>query len=174
MPVWALLILAASVLIAVALVFWRIWPVVAGRARDGDGPGARLDKWNAHLVPLLRKTLSGKLLVAHGNRFLSKTDGAEHTMATWSLEPSILPDVDFVALARPGTGDAPIPEVLGVIAAPALRELLPGSISDQLMFGHRAWVHVWPDTVDLDRIVRRLTPVQVFRDQHGVEQGPTA
>jgi hypothetical protein len=164
---WMYWIIPVAVLTAIGLVTWRVWPVLMGRARSGDTAADRLDRWNRHLVPLMGRMLEGKLLVARGQRFVSQADGAEHSMATWSLEPSLLPDVDFVALARPGTADHPKPEVLGLIEAGDLRSLLGGSISDQTMFGHRAWVHVWPADIDLDRVVARLTPVDTFRAQHG-------
>ena len=77
----------------------------------------------------------------------------------------MLPDVEYIALARPGTSDEP--EIQAVGEATVLRELLTGYVQSQTMFGHTAYIHVWPPEADIDAVVARLTPVQAFREQMG-------
>ncbi|MCA9544152.1 MAG: hypothetical protein KC613_07165 [Myxococcales bacterium] len=155
----------ASVLLVTLFLLWRIWPVLLGSAKPTDAPAVRLHKWNTYLVKLLRKTLKGQLLVGQGALFESKQTGLKHGLATWSLEPTLLPDVEFIALARPGDEKAAIQ---AIARADGLRELLGGSVRDHAMWGHPAWIWTWPDGVDVDAVVARLTPVAVFRQTHGL------
>ncbi|MCA9541769.1 MAG: hypothetical protein KC620_22890 [Myxococcales bacterium] len=163
---------AIAVSLAVALVLWRLWPVLAGRARAGESRQATLVRWNSALVPMLRKMLDGKLHVALAAFFKSERDGVERTLATWSMEPTLLPDVDFIAIARPG-GDDKAPEVIGVAEAAALRALLAGRVTSQVMWGHTAYVQLWPDDIDLAAVVELLTPITEFREQHGLPAPPS-
>lgn len=162
------LLIPLALVLAVTLVLWRVWPVLKGTARRGDDPQARLARWNRYLMPLFRKTLDGKMLVA-GAGFVGP-EGEQRTIATWTLEPSVLPDVDFVALARPGTADDP--EVQAVADAADLRALLSGFVQEQTMFGHTAWIHIWPPEADIDALVEKLTPVAQFRAQMGIAEPP--
>jgi hypothetical protein len=157
---------AASTFFVVVMLLWRLWPLLAGSAKLEDSPEERIVKWNRQLVKLFRRTLKEKLLVGQGGFFTSKADGKVYTMATWSLSPTLLPDVDYVALARPGTEGAP--EIEAIARTDALRELLGGHIREHSMWGHLAWIYTWPEEADLDAVVARLTPIEDFRRQHGL------
>ncbi len=157
------LLVPVALLFAIGLVLWRVWPVLMGTARNGDDDHERLARWNRYLLPLLKKTLDGKMLVARAG-FVGP-EAHRRTITTWTLEASLLPDVDFIAIARPETADAP--EIQAVGEAAALRELLTGYVQEQTMFGHAVYVHVWPPEADLDALVGKLTPVAAFKEQMG-------
>lgn len=161
---------AMSVAVVVALILWRVWPVMMGAARQKDPAPRRLDRWNQHLVSLLRKNLKTDLLVAYAGLFTSRADGQQHSIATWSLQPTLIPDVEFIALARPGTGEGERAEVRAVAEAATLRELIAEGVHEHRMWGHRTFLYAWPQHTDLDAIVRRLTPVDAFREKHGIQQ----
>jgi hypothetical protein len=160
---------AISVAFVVLLLLWRVWPVLMGRARPKDARRDRLIKWNMYLVGLLRKNLKSELLVARAGLFTSREDAQEHSIATWSMEPTLIPDVEYIALARPGTGDQDRPEVRAVAEASTLREILAEGVHEHNMWGHRAYLYAWPQRTDLEAVVRRLTPVDAFRARHGIE-----
>ncbi len=157
-----------SLLCVVLFLLWRMWPVLLGTTRPSDSTAVRLHKWNTYLVKLLRKTLKDQLLVGQGGVFTSRKTGQSHSLATWSMQPTLLPDVDFIALARP---DAPegAPTVEAIATAEGLRELMGGAVRDHGMWGHAGWIWTWPDGLDLDAVVARLTPVAVFRETHGLD-----
>lgn len=167
MSFWITAIVA--LLVAGGWVLWRVGPILFGRVREGDTADKRIARWNSFIVPLLRKMTDG-LVVAHAQSFESRADGRTHTLATWAMVPSVLPDVDFVALARPD-GDRERPEVVAVAEATALRALLGEKAQQQVMWGHVTWVQVWPESIDLDAVVAKLTPVEVFRATHGFAVG---
>jgi len=48
-----------------------------------------------------------------------------------------------------------------------LRELLGLGGFEQNLWGHTTWLYFWPEEADLDAVVKRLTPVGRFREQHG-------
>lgn len=159
--------LVVAVAIATAYVLWRAGPIIFGAGRAGHSRTERLARWNQFIVPLLHKSMEAPLAVARCQFFESTADGRTYTIATWSMVPSVLPDVDFVALARPG-GDEDDPEIVAVAEAPALRALLGGHVENQTMWGHSTWIHIWPDEIDLDAVVAKLTPVDAFHAQHGM------
>lgn len=162
---WITLALASAV-VGVYL-YWRVGPLLFGIARDGDSTDKRVRKWNSFIAPLIRKMLDDPLLVAEAHTFTDK-DGKPRTLATWTMVPSVLPDTDFVAIARPEP-EAERPEVVAIAEAPALRRLLGDKVQDQEMWGHRAWIQVWPDEIDLEKVVEQLTPVDVFQKRHGFD-----
>ena len=57
-----------------------------------------------------------------------------------------------------------------MIGAEALREILEGKVASQTMIGHMAWVYVWPDDIDVDHVVAKLTPPEKFRSEHGLSE----
>ena len=83
-------------------VWFRVAPVVKGKAVPGETPDERLLKWNSLIVPYVRKQMREGVLVGLGSFFESARDGRPKTMAVWGLLPTLLPDVDFIALAQPG------------------------------------------------------------------------
>lgn len=163
---WITAIVAA--VLALGWLLYRTGPMLLGAARPRHGRSERIARWNRFVVPLLRRMMDERLSVARAQVFVSRTDGREYSIATWGMVPTVLPDVDYVALARPGS-DVDAPEVLAVAEAPALRALLGGAVQSQVTWGHTTWLHVWPDEVDLDRVVARLVPAARFREAHGVD-----
>lgn len=159
----------ASTLVVVALLVWRIWPVARGRVKPEDTPQQRLEKWNRHLLKLVRKSLEGKVGVAQAG-FVTSTAGATRSIATWPMLPTLIPDVEFIALARP---DQSPPTIEAVAEAAELRQLLGGAVRDQTMWGHQAWLYSWPDELDMDSLVRKLIPIDTFRARYGGEADPS-
>ena len=160
--------LIVSGLLGAAFIWYRVGPVVRGRAKPGETADVRILKWNSLMVPYIRKQMREGLLIGLGSFFDSESDGRQRTMAVWGLLPSLLPDVDFIALAQPGADLDDEAEVLGVARADELRTLLGCNSISQNMFGHPAWLYVWPDEIDLEKVVARITPVDAFRRAHGL------
>lgn len=165
MAFWITLTLAMAV-VAVFL-YWRVGPLLFGIARDGDSTDKRVTKWNSFVAPLIRRMLDEPLVVAEAHMFAA-ADGKPRTLATWTMVPTVLPDTDFVAIARPDDGGGR-PEVVAIAESPALRALLGDAVQAQVMWGHRTWIQVWPREIDLEKVVAKLTPVDRFREQHGFD-----
>ena len=161
------IIAVSATLVALGLVLWRIWPLLMGRAKEGEPLVDRMDKWNRYVGPLFKKTLGGQLQVAQGKVFRSKQDMKYHGMATWCFEPTILPKVDYVALAQVDESGASV--VHGMIAAQDLRDLLPGYMQTQVFWGHTLWICVIPEDFDLSIIEKALIPIERFRERHYIE-----
>ncbi|MCB9527271.1 MAG: hypothetical protein H6701_02580 [Myxococcales bacterium] len=171
MSLWITAIVAT--VLALGWLLWRTGPILLGAARPRDGRSERIRRWNRFVVPLLRKMMDGRLLVARAQVFASRHDGRQYSIATWAMVPTVLPDVDYVALARPG-GEQDAPEVLAVAEAPALRALLGDAVQSQVTWGHTTWLHVWPEEVDLDAVVARLVPAARFKATHGLDPSGAA
>lgn len=152
--------------LVVGWLLWRTGPIILGAARASDGRNARVVKWNRYIVPTLRKLMDQRLLAAKAQIFKSDADGREYSIATWAMVPTVLPDVDYVALARPG-GDEETPEVMAVAEAPTLRALLGDAVQSQSTWGHQTWVCTWPDGIDLEAVTAELVPAAKFRAMHG-------
>lgn len=168
----ALLAIGLALLAALGLLAWRLWPVVAGAARPDDDLGRRLHKWNRYVVPLLRRRLRVPLEVVPAAVFTSGETGRAHGIAAWALTPALVPDVEFVALARPRAPDEAAdaaPDVRAVGEAKTLRALLGDAVRPQVLWGHAAFLYVWPEEVDLDAVARHLLPVETFGERHGVD-----
>lgn len=150
--------------IVTLVLLWRVWPVLRGRVQPSDTRNRRLMKWNRYLLRLMRGTLKERIAVARVG-FFNDQAGIEHTIATWAMTPTLIPDVDFIALARPDEKKATIE---AVAEAAALRELLATGVRDHSMWGHEAWLYTWPEDADLDAVVKRLTPVARFRERFGI------
>jgi hypothetical protein len=161
---------AAAVLVSAGYLLWRFWRILLGRAGKADGPEMRLRKWNTYLLPALRRMLRGQMAVAAAGTFRSTADGIEHTIATWAMTPTLVPDVEYLALARPD-GDSDAPDVTAVASAEALRGILGDAVRSQSLWGHAAWLYAWPPDADLDAVVGQLTPVDRFRRDHGLHSG---
>lgn len=163
-----LIIVISAVLVAFGLVLWRIWPLLMGRAKEGELLADRLDKWNRYVSPLFRKTLGSQMQVAQGQVFRSKQDMKYHSIATWCFEPTILPKVDYVALAQ--VNEAGEPVVHGMISAQDLRELLPGYMQTQVFWGHTMWICVIPVEFDLSILEKALVSPERFSERHKMEE----
>ena len=83
----------------VVLIVRRIWPVIHGTARAGDSRAERMNRWNTYLVPMIRQHLEERYLVGLAGTFKSVTEGESLMVGTWSLMPTLLPDVDYIALS---------------------------------------------------------------------------
>lgn len=158
----------AAIMVVASFLVWRFRAVLLGRARSGDTKETRLERWNTYVVPMLRKLMKIELAIGHGSVFESPETGERHTIATWGLEATLLPDVEYLALARPGSAPGITPRLEAVGEAAALRELLGDHAQPQTIWGHTAYLYVWPSTVDLDAIVTRLMPVEKFRERFGL------
>lgn len=154
---------AGSIFVVVVLLTWRIWPVARGRAKPDDDATRRLEKWNRYLLKLMRKTLEDRVAVAQAG-FVTSSAGATRSIATWSMLPTVIPDVEFIALARP---DVSPPTIEAVAEAAVLRDLLEGSVREQSMWGHQAWLYTWPDALDMDALVKHLIPIEQFQKRYG-------
>jgi hypothetical protein len=164
-----LLIALVALLTTTAIVMWRAWPIVAGAVRKRDALPERLRKWNDHVAPLLRRRAKLPVEILPAATFDSAATGQTHGLAVWRLLPALLPDVEFLALAEPLAGEGEAPQVRAVIEAAALRELLGDAVRRQTLWGHVAFLYVWPKDVDLDAAAGRLTSVEAFTARHGVD-----
>ena len=171
---WPYLLAAtASLVVAINWAAWRMWPIWRGRAPASLPLEARVERWNRHMVPFLRRVMKDRALVANVDIWHTPTNGAPPrtgTVAVWCLTRTVIPDVDWLALARPvaGPGGARIAcgEVLGVIPAATLREVLVLDAPRQDLFGHVAYVYVWPGDAHLEALVAHLMPIDAFEAQY--------
>ncbi|MEE2787152.1 MAG: hypothetical protein VX589_07410 [Myxococcota bacterium] len=152
--------------LSMALVLWRVWPALRGRLRDTDSVSTRVAKWNRYMAPLFRKHLGEDILVARANVFHSPSSERPQTIATWSLAPTVIPAVDFVALMVVHENSGPT--LAGFIALESLRAVLPNHMQSQGLFGHTAWVCVWPDSEGLEVLDKHLMASESFRAHHGL------
>ena len=174
-PVWLATGLAALVaILALNWAVWRMWPIWRGRAPSALPLEQRVERWNRHMVPFLRRVMKERALVAPAEIWRTPANGAppeSGTVAIWCLTKTIVPDVDWLALARPiaGVGGAGITcgEVLGVIPAAKLRTLLGLDVRRQDLFGHVAFVYVWPGDTHVEAVVTELMPIDAFEAHYG-------
>lgn len=155
-----------STLIAVGIIGWRVRPVFMGTARENDDRSKGLKRWNRYLITMLRKQLGEELLVARAVEFHSERDNQDHSIATWSLVATLIPNVEYIALAPPDEDGRP--QVSAIAKATDLRELLEGSVQQSDMWGHLVWIYSWPDQISYDAVVKRLPSVKAFRKQHKI------
>lgn len=163
--------LIAGAFVALTLILWRVWPVLWGRARAKESRAETLNRWNVYIAPMLRKHSPEDTLVGLAGTFKSTRDGEDYTSVTWSLHPSIMPDVDYVALAPPvEEGDR---EIVGFIQADRLREHLGSCAQSQQIFGHTAWIYLWPEEMDYRALVKSCASVAEFLVEHGLSSPQT-
>ena len=160
---------AGAVVFVFFIILRRIWPALHGRSRKGDTQAQTFNRWNTYMVPMMRKYITEDLLVGLAGSFLSRKDAVEYTSATWSLQPTLFPDVDFIALTGQLDGDEQPFELLGFIEANLLREFLGNTAEPQIIFGHRTWVYVWPEGIDYAPIIESCVPAKEFMDLHGLK-----
>ena len=160
---------AGAVVFVFVIILRRVWPYLHGRARKGDTKAQTFNRWNTYMVPMMRKYITEDLLVGLAGSFLSRKDAVDYTSATWSLQPTLFPDVDFIALAGQGDSDEESFAVLGFIEASRLRELIGNTAEPQVIFGHRTWVYVWPEGIDYATIIESCVPADEFMELHGLK-----
>ena len=168
--IWYLVTVLVAGALVTGVILWRVLPVLKGTARAGDSLDERLFKWNTNMRPLLGRHLEIDLLIALASVF-EDSRGKQHSLAVWSREPTIMPDVDFIALSEPVSehSDAK-PKIVGIIRAESLRDFLGDKVASQTMFGHMAWVYVWPDETKMNAILSELTSPEAFRVEHGLSE----
>ena len=110
------------------------------------------------------------LSVGLAGSFKSADDKTEYTSATWSLQPTLFPEVDYIALALPVDEESSRFEIVGFIEAESLREKLGQTIEPQMIFGHQTWVYVWPDGIDYEAIIESCIAADEFKKKHGLVQ----
>ena len=98
MPWWNYALLG-GVFLVVILIIRRIWPVIHGTARSGDTRAERMNRWNTYLVPMIRQHLEERYLVGLAGRSRARRKGVL-MVGTWSLMPTLLPDVDYITLSQ--------------------------------------------------------------------------
>lgn len=171
---WPYLLAAtASLIVAINWVAWRMWPLWRGRAPASLPLEARVERWNRHLVPFLRRVMKDRALVANVDVWHTPANGAPPstgTIALWCLTRTVVPDVDWLALARPVAGPKghgiACGEILGAIRAETLREVLQLDAPRQDLFGHLTYVYVWPADANLEALVAQLLPIDTFQAQY--------
>lgn len=144
---------------ALLLIIWRLWPMLRGRVKPQTPLEIRADRWNRYLIPLFSKILKEKMSLAQILVF-EDSSAVRHSLCTWSLSPSILPDTEYVSLVHPAEMEV---EALGVIPARRLRKLLGGQMQSQEMWGHKMWVSLWPEGLTLEEIRPQLESPERFR-----------
>ena len=100
--------------------------------------------------------------------FVAGDTGEEHTIATWSLAPTLLPDVEFLALARPDGAEGR-PEIKAIGRAKEIRGFIEDTVVERTLWGHRTYLYVWPQDIDLDEMAQRLITVDRFKREHGLD-----
>lgn len=165
-----LLTAISALLVVIAYLLWRFWPLIFGIARKGDDRAKRLHRWNTYVVPFLPKLMEMDIAIGTAVVFKDGKTGEEGTLATWSLAPTLLPDVDYLALARPD-GEAGRPEIMAIGSAREIRALIPDSVVERMLWGHRTFLYVWPHEISLDELAERLTTVEAFKEEHGFNEG---
>ncbi len=166
------LAIGGACILGLFIILWRLWPLLRGRAKDGESLVSRLYKWNTYVLPILRNNLKGKMLVVHGRVFRSKLDQKYHSMATWNLEQaSVLPKVEYVIIALPKSDEDEIPEIFGIVEASVIREKLPGVIQTQSFWGHTMWLCVFSPDADLSLLTSQAISKERFRERHGMPEG---
>ena len=165
----ALWALALGGLLAVYIVGRRIAPVYLGYARSKEDVAARMNRWNMYLVPHLRQFMGLQgMPVALVGTFRSQKDEREYTTATWTFEPSLMADVDYIVLAPTSDEGEDDPEVLGFIEANTLRELLQGWAQPWEKYGHPGWIYMWSDDIDEHALIEAAMNPEEFRARHAL------
>ncbi len=168
------LVIGGACFLGLILILWRLWPLIRGRAKDGESLVNRLYKWNTYVLPIFRKHLQGKMLVVHGRVFRSKLDQKFHSMATWNLEQaSVLPKVEYIIIALPRSSEDDMPEIFGIVEASVLREKLPSVIQTQTFWGHTMWLCVFGPEADISVLTADAISKERFRERHGMPEGET-
>ena len=157
-----------ATLIVTVLILNRILPVIKGSARTGDSRDEKFLKWNSFIMPMMRRHLDNGVQAGLAGTFVSANDGSLIAIGTWSLEATVLPDVDFIAIARPDMSRDGAVTVLGFISAEDLQDLLEGSVQMQTMFGHISWIYTWPEGIDFDEFIGQLMAPDAFREKYGL------
>jgi hypothetical protein len=158
---WILLI---GVIFSALLVLRRIWPFIHGRSREKDDRATTMNRWNTYIVPMVKQHLTEDMLVGLAGTFTSQEDGSEYITATWSLHATVMPDVDYIAIAPPDEDGHH--QLLGFIKADDLRRRLGDYAQPTKMFGHTTWVYVWTDEADYGAISGACIPKAQFFQTH--------
>ena len=162
-----LIVLTVTAVVVICFVLYRLLPAMRGRVSSTTEASARWYRWNTYVAPHIQKYLETELLVASISSFKSAHTNVQLSISTWSLHPTVISEVDFIAIADPGSlnGEA---SILGFVAAADLRRILGGIPEGQAILGHRVWTYVWPDSVQRELLDAHLQEPSAFRQSHGL------
>lgn len=158
--------------IVVFVVLLRLWPAFRGRVRSGTPMDTRLYRWNTYVSPHIEKYLETKILIASTGCFKSGKTGVSLSVSTWSLQPTVITDVDFVAIADPGDASTEA-SVVGFIRSSRLRDLMGGIPEGQSILGHRIWTYIFPDGMNHSQLTKELMTPPEFKAEYGLDLAPT-
>ena len=161
------IVLTIAAIIVFFFVLYRLLPVFRGRVSSTTEVTKRWYRWNTYVAPHIQRYLETELLVASIGNFRNEETNVQLSISTWSLHPTVISDVDFIAIANPSTLSTEA-SILGFIGAAELRKLLGGLPEGQLILGHRVWTYVWPESVDQDVLGSQLLTPEAFRSSHGL------
>ena len=156
-------------IIVVGRLIYRLYPVVLGRVSGQTDLQARVIKWNRYVVPHIKLYLESEINVATITVFRSEISGTQLSVATWGLTPTIVSEVDFIAISDPATTDD-TPKIFGFIRADRLRALLDGIPQGNPILGHRIWTYVWPFDDDVTVLANDLITTDKFMEHHGLRR----
>ena len=159
-------------IIVLGRLFYRLYPVFRGRVSTSADLHSRVQKWNRYVVPHIKRYLESEINVATITVFRSEVSGTQLSVATWGLAPTIVSEVDFIAISDPATTDGS-PQIFGFIRADVLRELLDGIPQGNPILGHRIWTYVWPFDDDVTVLSQDLMTTEKFMEHHGLGRNPS-
>lgn len=162
------IVLTLASLVVVCFVLYRLLPALRGRVSANTETSVRWYRWNTYVSPHIQKYLETQLLVASISSFRSPKSSVQLSISTWSLHPTVIGDVDFIAVANPDSLEGDV-SILGFVSAAQLRDVLGGVPEGQPILGHRVWTYVLPESLDRERLVSVLLPPEEFRAHHGIE-----
>ena len=156
--------------VVLCVVLLRLWPAFRGRVKSDTPMSIRFYRWNTYVSPHIEKYVETAVLIASTGCFKSGKTGVELSMSTWSMQPTVITDVDFIAMADP-QGDDGNAQILGFIRAERLRALLGGTPEGQRILGHRVWTYIYPTQTDHDAVLAELMTPAVFKAEYGLDMG---
>ena len=166
---WILLGLS---LFVIARVIYRLYPVFRGRVSAQTDLETRVARWNRYALPHIKRYLETQLNIAAISIFRSARSGTQLSIATWALTPTLVSEVDFIAITDPASLDAS-PTIYGFVRADLLRDALGGALQGNPILGHRVWTYVWPFNDDVSVLSSILVTTEKFMHDHGLAQKPT-
>ena len=156
--------------VVLCVVLLRLWPAFRGRVNAATPLSNRFYRWNTYVSPHIEKYVETAVLIASTGCFKSGKTGVELSVSTWSMQPTVITDVDFIAMADP-QGEDGSAQVLGFIRADRLRTLLGGTPEGQRILGHRVWTYIYPLQTNHEAILAELMTPEVFKAEYGLDMG---
>ena len=125
-----------------------------------------------YVSPHIEKYMETKILIASTGCFKSGKTGVTLSVSTWSMQPTVMTDVDFIAIADPGDASTEA-SVLGFLRASRLRDLMGGVPEGQSILGHKIWTYICPEGMDHGRLTSELMTPPEFKAEYGLDLAPT-